>query len=102
MLGALVCSSITYGQLEFQQSRRATTDYPSNIQRYGYDYIVNDYTFPNGDSSILELINLDQLESSRRQDVNVVETDAATGLSITLIAYNKIGRKPKNTLDFKE
>lgn len=39
--------------------------------RYDYDYKLKDYVFVDGDSSILDLINIDQYEPQRHQTENV-------------------------------
>lgn len=63
---------------------RVSIEAPPNTERYGIDYILKDYTFVNGDSSILELLNLDAIEYLRAQDHAVEVFDESTGLIIIL------------------
>ena len=58
----LLWSSVSFGQTE----RKMTPIHiPTNIERYQLDYELKDYTFVNGDSSILTLIKMEQYEHLR-------------------------------------
>lgn len=93
ILFAIVLSTNSFAQHEFATatSRFASEHEISNLDRYGYDYYLPGYVF-NGDSSILEAIDLDRLEVYREVDNTVTFEDKITGLTITLIAINRIGR----------
>jgi hypothetical protein len=94
ILPALLWSSLSFGQTE----RKMTPVHsPSNIERYQDDYELKNYTFVDGDSSILNSIQLDEYESLRQMDQNI-EIDL-TDLNQTLILYsvNSVGRKEKQT-----
>jgi hypothetical protein len=94
ILPALLWSSLSFGQTE----RKMTPVHsPSNIERYQDDYELKNYTFVDGDSSILNSIQLDEYESLRQMDQNI-EIDL-TDLNQTLILYsvNSAGRKEKQS-----
>lgn len=56
----------------------------SNIERYNVDYKIINYTCVNGDSTILNHINLDELESHRSTTEDVQVIDPNTGFEIIL------------------
>lgn len=62
----------------------------SNISRYDVDYALKDYIFVNGDSTILESIDLSLIENQRLNNEDVEVIDPTTGLTIILF------HKPKN------
>lgn len=55
-----------------------------NSARYGLDYHLKNYSFTNGDSTVLNQLNLNTYESLRNDTVDVEVQDAATGLIIVL------------------
>jgi hypothetical protein len=61
---------------------------PSQTERYGVDYELKDYTFVNGDSTVLEMLNLSVLEESRSEDHDVEVIDPSTGL-VVILFYEK-------------
>ena len=90
----LLWSSVSFGQTE----RKMTPIHiPTNIERYQVDYELKDYTFVNGDSSILTLINLEQYEHLRLQNQDVEISDDSTEKIIILFSIDKaINRKSKH------
>ena len=89
----------TYGQ---SSSSRIATLPPnqSNIERYNIDYALKDYIFQNGDSTILNSLDLEYLEHYRLPDSDIDVTEPNTGLTVTLF-YEK--RKPTpSTLQLKQ
>lgn len=62
----------------------------SNIDRYNVDYVIKDYVFVNGDSTILENIDFSLIENQRKNDENVEVIDPTTGLTVVLF------NRPKN------
>lgn len=95
----LILPALFWGSFAFGQTERKMTPVhsPSNIERYQDDYELKNYTFVDGDSSILNSIQLDEYESLRQMDQNI-EIDL-TDLNQTLILYsvNSLGRKEKQT-----
>ncbi len=97
-LGLLV-QSYSYGQAS--SSRIATPQsVPTNVERYGVDYELKDYVFQNGDSTILNSINLDYLEQFRLQDSNLDVSDPNTGLIVTLFFERR--KSTPTTLQLKQ
>ncbi len=86
----LLWSSVSFGQTE----RKMTPIHiPTNIERYQDDYELKNYNFVDGDSSILNSIDLDDFESMRQMDHDVeVEIEE---LQVVLILYSvaTVGRK---------
>lgn len=86
----LLWSSVSFGQTE----RKMTPIHiPTNIERYQDDYELKNYHFVDGDSSILNSIDLDDFESMRQMDHDVeVEIEE---LQVVLILYSvaTVGRK---------
>lgn len=66
--------------------RTAPISKPTQTERYGVDYELVDYVFVNADSSILEDLNLDYLESFRQSDKSVVVLDKPLGVKVKLYA----------------
>jgi len=71
---------------------------PTNIQRYQDDYELKNYTFVDGDSSILNSIQLDEYESLRQMDQNIEIDIALNGIPQKLIIYAIRNVRKKNTL----
>ena len=59
------------------------------VERYGVDYELKDHVFTNGDSTVLNLIDLTTFEDQRSQTENVEIIDTATGLTIVLFFEKK-------------
>ena len=68
----------------------------SNIERYNVDYKILNYSFMNGDSTILNQINLDELEAYRSPTENVHVIDPTTGLDVLLFYRKNQGILPVN------
>ncbi len=62
-------------------------DTPTNIERYNIDYKLVDESVIATDNSILNLIDLDALDSQRLPDTNVIVHDNTTNLDVIL--FNK-------------
>lgn len=58
----------------------------TQTERYGVDYELVDYVFENGDSTILEQLNLDHLESLRETTRSVIVIDKALDVKVKLYA----------------
>ncbi|XOV68396.1 MAG: hypothetical protein ACFHU9_04315 [Fluviicola sp.] len=88
---ALLLATSSFGQLTNElgttSKLRVDPDPVSHIDRYGVDYSVKHYNF-NGDSTILESIDLNYLEQFRQLDSNVEVIDSNTGLTVILF-YRK-------------
>ncbi|MCR9173154.1 MAG: hypothetical protein NXI10_11705 [bacterium] len=93
----LLLATTSYGQLSNElgtTSKLRVDPAPvSHLERYGVDYMVKNYDF-NGDSTILENINLAYLEQFREADSDVEVIDSNTGLTVILFY-----RKRSNTLN---
>ena len=63
---------------------------PTHTERYGVDYELTDYTFTNGDSLVLEKLNLSALEEYRQQDQNVQVVCPYTLLTVTLYSRQQV------------
>lgn len=88
---SLVAHYSVFGQSS--TSRIATPIPPqSNIERYGIDYEVKNYVFQNGDSTILNSIDLNYLEQFRLENSDAEVVDQTTGLVILL--YYESRKKP--------
>ncbi|MBL1279175.1 MAG: hypothetical protein COA33_002840 [Fluviicola sp.] len=75
---------------------------PSNIERYGVDYELKDYVFVNGDSSILNLLDIEYIEYLRSETQNIEVIDATSGVTIILFfEKKKVNIDPSSTLNQK-
>ncbi len=93
-------SLVGYSQLEgISQTARYHTPFhaPSNTDRYGVDYELKDYTFVDGDSSVLELLDLDAIDHLRAEDHAVEVPDANLGVIVVLF-HEKRGTIIVNSL----
>jgi len=73
----------------------------SNIERYGLDYEVLNYDF-QGDSTILNQINLADLDQYRREDGKNKAFDENTGLTVVLYPWSSLpGKKESEKLSTK-
>jgi len=61
---------------------------PNNVERYGTDYELKDYTFSEADSTLINEIDLNALEHLRAQDHDIEVTDPGSGL-IVILYYKK-------------
>ncbi len=94
ILPALLWSFCSIGQTQKQMTPDSKK--LSNISRYSIDYELKDQLFVDGDSSILNLINLEQYENLRLQSEDVEILDASTEKIIILFSIDKaINRKTK-------
>lgn len=59
----------------------------SNIERYQLDYELKDFVFVDGDSTILNAINLDAIEQVRLQGDDIEVFDYEN--DVTIILYSK-------------
>lgn len=91
----LFLASTAFGQLSQEigttSKQRFDPVPPSHVDRYGIDYIVKHYDF-NGDSTILESIDLENMEQYRQLDSDIELIDANTGLTVVLF-YRKRSEK---------
>jgi len=71
---------------------------PTNVERYGIDYEIKDYTFNITDSSMINAIDLNSIEHLRSQTENVEVFDANSGYTIILF----FEKKNKNTTQLNE
>ena len=79
---------------------RTHVEAPNNVERYGIDYELKDYTFINGDSTILSQLNLEALEEFRSEDESVEAIDSNTGLIVIL--YQEKRNNTPNSLNLNE
>ena len=68
----------------------------SNIERYNLDYELLDHAFLNGDSSILNVLNIEGMLLSRKINHDVEITDLEHGVRI-LIYSEARAKKERNT-----
>lgn len=95
ILPALFLGSFAFGQTE----RKMTPVHsPTNIERYQDDYELKNYTFVDGDSSILNSIQLDEYESLRQMDQNIEIDIVINDIPQKLIIYAIRNIRKKNTL----
>ncbi len=73
-------------------SKRMQNIFPDNIDRYKVDYELKDYTFENGDSTILLQLDLESVEPLRNTSglATTEVEDPNTGLIIVLYSEKKI------------
>ena len=65
---------------------------PTNIERYGIDYKLEDESVIASDSSILNMIDLESLEPMRSEVQNVTVQDSVTSLDVILFHERKSKR----------
>ena len=86
----LFVATMLYGILAHSQQTdpssrfQSTPDLKSHIDRYKEDYELKDYSFENGDSTILNHLDLDNLEPLRPSSGVIEVIDPNTGLEIIL------------------
>lgn len=59
-------------------------EYPTNIERYNVDYSLKNYTFENGDSTILNSIPLENYEHLRSPNTDIEVYDPISGETLIL------------------
>ena len=88
----VVMCSTAYTQLEHvnpSERYRVEIPSPSNIERYGIDYKIKDFSLTDQDSSLVEQIDLSSLEQYRSEFQDVEVIDNLTGLTIILFHERK-------------
>lgn len=78
---------------------QADPELPTNIERYGIDYKLKDYSFTSGDSTILESIPLEQYESMRSNESDVEIFDPISGQTLILFHEKKSKSSANQTLN---
>lgn len=72
----------------------------SNKSNYGIEYELVNYTFPQGDSSILETLNLQNMYKRRFEYEDRLFHDIQQGVSILVYSYQKaVRRRSSSTLN---
>ena len=93
-------SSISYSEGSSLKERMlldvVSTD---NISSYQVEYELLDYNFIAGDSSILDLINMQEIYAIRLTDEDMVLSDLEHGVTILLYSYSKSLNRRKGELD---
>lgn len=89
-------SSTSFSQLELNSTSKSyvTVNAPNNVERYGRDYILTNFNFVNGDSTVLYKLDLDVLEQYRLEHENVEVIEGNTLMSVTLFAKEAIIHTP--------
>lgn len=95
----LILPSLLWSCFSFGQTERKMTPVhsPTNIERYQDDYELKNYTFVDGDSSILNSIDLDDYESLRQMDQNIEIDIVLNGTPQMLIIYAVTNLRKKNS-----
>jgi len=78
----------------FSQQDEARNETPSgsislNIERYKLDYELIGYTFINGDSTILNELNIDGMLLLKKANIDIELTDLEHGVTILIYSTNK-------------
>jgi hypothetical protein len=71
---------------------------PTNIQRYQDDYELKNYDFEDGDSSVLNSIDLKQYESFRQLNENVEIVLDFIHTTLILYSVDSVGRRETSNL----
>lgn len=101
----ILCSTISgHAQLENNSDSKyaAFINTPTPQERYKVDYEIADYIFINGDSTVLDLLNLDSLENMRSQANDIEVIDTATGLTVILYFEKRRKEGFSNTIKLEE
>lgn len=87
----LGCSvNFSFGQIISEKPLKSVTKiYSGNIERYGLDYELPNYTFVNGDSMVLNTINLDRALLMREASVDKELYDLNSGLTILIYSEER-------------
>ncbi len=70
----------------------------SNEQRYGVDYELVDYPFDNGDSTILDLLDLTSIEYLRHDTFDQAYRDLDNHVVILLYSRRRMTGKDQNEI----
>jgi len=71
-------------QVDYTSKMVTAPPIPTNIERYEVDYKLKSHVFIDGDSSVLNQIDLRLLEEYRDTTEDVEITDPTTGLKVIL------------------
>ena len=74
-------------------TQRQITAKPTNQSLYNLEYELKHYVFSNGDSTILNSINLEDFISDRQQSVDVEIAAPSINQTIILYSFDKIETK---------
>ena len=76
----------------YSQAQRQAIPLPikTNQQRYKIEYELKDYVFINGDSTILNSINIEAIEYQRVQSTDIEIFNSDINQIIVLYSYDKI------------
>lgn len=77
---SFLCTS----QVDYTSKMVTPVHTPTNIERYGVDYELKNYTFTSEDSTILNQLDLKQFEEFRNPSENIEINDPSSGLTIIL------------------
>ena len=86
-----MCMS-AYSQ-NYMRTQRQTAPTPSKKSLYKTEFELKEYSFTNGDSTLLDAINFEMLSSLRQQSVDVEVYDQAIDQTIILYSFDKIEAK---------
>ena len=89
----------------FSQQAEALNETPSesislNIERYKLDYELIGHSFSNGDSTILDELNIDGMLLSRKTNIDVEITDLEHGVRILIYSESR-AKEARNTKRIK-
>ncbi len=78
--------------LGFSQTQRQAIPLPikNNQERYKIEYELKDYVFINGDSTILNSINIEAIEYQRVQSTDIEIFNSDINQIIVLYSYDKM------------
>jgi hypothetical protein len=91
-LPSMLCMCLVSSSLMAQQGQfeNETIQYEDNIQRYNLDYELVDYTFVNGDSSILNELNITGTFHARLLNEDLLLTDIEHNVKILLYSETRM------------
>ncbi len=93
-----ICLLITGFSFSQQTSKKMMPVTPlSGIERYKIDYELVNYTFVDGDSSVLNLIDLEHFDVVRKENQDIEITDSVTGLKVLI--YSKVKAREKKSVN---
>ena len=89
----------------FSQEVNALNEIPSesislNIERYSFDYELIGHSFSNGDSTILDELNIDGMLLSRKTNIDIEITDLEYGVRILIYSESR-AKAARNTKRIK-
>lgn len=85
----LLSFTTLFGQSELIENNFTQTEKHTLKQRYGYDYILNGYDFTNGDSTILESLNIRELLENRDYEKDLIRPEIEYGFDIIIFSEKK-------------